>query len=53
MRGGAAGNEVKLLLRCREAFEMFFVTLFLYLAQGAEEASATTGGRMAPPVKSA
>ena len=42
-RGGAAGNEVTLLPRCRDAFEMFFVTLFLYLAQAAEEALAMTG----------
>ena len=52
VRGGAAGNEVTLLPRCRDAFEMFFVTLFLYLAQAAEEALAT-GSRTAAPAKSA
>ena len=38
VRGGPANNEVTLLPRGREELEMFFATLFLYLAQSAEEA---------------
>lgn len=46
VRGGPSNNEVTLLPRGREALEMFFATLFLYLAQCAQEAlraSATAG----------
>jgi hypothetical protein len=52
-RGGAAGNEVTVLPRCRDAFEMLFATMFLYLAECADEALETTGTRTAAPVKSA
>jgi hypothetical protein len=51
MRGGAAGNEVTLLPACRDAFEMLFVTMFLYLAQCAEEALATMAAATASPVR--
>jgi hypothetical protein len=37
-RGGRTNNEVTILPRGREALEMFFATLFLYLAQCANEA---------------
>ncbi len=37
-RGGAANNAVTILPRGREALQMFFATLFLYLAQCAEQA---------------
>lgn len=45
MRSGAANNEVRLLPRGREAMETMFATMFLYLAQCADEAlGARTGG---------
>jgi hypothetical protein len=53
MRGGAAGNEVTVLPLCHDALEMFVATMFLYLAQCAEEALATTDVGTAVPVKSA
>ncbi len=42
VRGGPSNNEVTILPRGREALEMFFATLFLYLAQCAEEATRTS-----------
>jgi hypothetical protein len=50
-RGGAAGNEVTVLPLCRDALEMFFAAMFLYLAECAEEALATTGTRTDASVK--
>jgi hypothetical protein len=38
MRGGAGNNEVTLLPRGREALEQLVATIFLYLAQCADEA---------------
>ncbi len=46
VRSGAASNEVAILPRGREALERLFATLFLYLAQSAEQAlraSSTPG----------
>ena len=48
-RGGAASNEVTLLPRGRDALEMLFATMFLYLAQCAEEALMTTGTGASSP----
>ena len=42
-RGGAVNNEVTLLPRGRDALEVLFATMFLYLAQCAEEALMMTG----------
>ncbi|QDP27384.1 hypothetical protein [Bradyrhizobium cosmicum] len=45
MRSGAANNEVRLLPRGRDALEAMFATMYLYLAQCADEAlGARTGG---------
>jgi hypothetical protein len=41
-RGGAANNEVTILPRGRDALEMFFAALFVYVAEGAEQAARAT-----------
>lgn len=41
-RGGPANSKVTILPRGREALEMFFATLFLYLSQCADEALRTS-----------
>ena len=42
VRGGSANNEVTILPRGRDALEMFFAALFVYFAEGAEQAARAT-----------
>jgi len=46
---GAVTNEVTLLPRGRDALEVLFATMFLYLAQCAEEALMMTGTGASSP----
>jgi hypothetical protein len=48
-RGGAVNNEVTLLPRGRDALEVLFATMFLYLAQCADEALMMTGAGAGSP----
>ena len=51
VRGGSANNEVTILPRGRDALEMFFAALFVYFAEGAEQAArATTGPARSPGI---
>ncbi len=48
VRGGAANNEVTILPRGRDALEVFLARLFLYFAEGAEDAERAREGRARP-----
>ena len=49
MRGGASNDEITVLLRGRNALEMLFATMFLYLAQCADEALAAMASSASSP----
>jgi hypothetical protein len=49
MRGGASNDEITVLLPGRNALEMLFATMFLYLAQCADEALAAMASSASSP----
>jgi len=49
MRGGASNDEITVLLPGRDALEILFATMFLYLAQCADEALAAVASSTSSP----